>query len=333
MNTHALPGLLQAFFHSWMGHQRNLSPQTVTSYRDAWRLFLRFVSGHVRRPVAALKLEDFTEAEVLAFLQHIESTRSVSIGTRNCRLAAIRSFFRFVAEREPATSSQCAAILRIPTKKTSSRDVCYLDEEEVAAILRQPDRSTPEGQRDHALLSLLYNTGARIQEALDLRPMDVRFKAPAQVRLIGKGRKERVCPIWDETAQLLAALLKRMPRGEDERVFVNRYGQPLGAAGVRYRLDRYVNAAAKSLPALVKKRITPHTFRHTVGVALVSAGVDVTVIRNWLGHVSLETTNHYARANLETKRRALEKLGKAARPDKPPRWRRNADLLSWLDSL
>jgi site-specific recombinase XerD len=278
-------------------------------------------------------LEDLAEAEVLAFLQHIESTRSVSIGTRNCRLAAIRSFFRFVAEREPATSSQCAAILRIPTKKTSSRDVCYLDEEEVAAILRQPDRSTPEGQRDHALLSLLYNTGARIQEALDLRPMDVRFKAPAQVRLVGKGRKERVCPIWDETAQLLAALLKRIPRGEDERVFVNRYGQPLGAAGVRYRLDQYVDAAAKSLPALVKKRITPHTFRHTVGVALVSAGVDITVIRNWLGHVSLDTTNHYARANLETKRRALEKLGKTTRPDKPPRWRRNADLLSWLDSL
>lgn len=333
MKTDALPSLLRAFFHSWMGHQRNLSPQTVTSYRDAWRLFLRFVSGHVRRPVAALKLEDLTEAEVLAFLQHIESTRSVSIGTRNCRLAAIRSFFRFVAEREPATSSQCAAILRIPTKKTSSRDVCYLDEDEVAAIVRQPDRSTPEGQRDHALLSLLYNTGARIQEALDLRPMDVRFKAPAQVRLIGKGRKERVCPIWDETAQLLAALLRRMPRGEDERVFVNRYGQPLGAAGARYRLDQYVNAAAKSLPALVKKRITPHTFRHTVGVALVSAGVDVTVIRNWLGHVSLDTTNHYARANLETKRRALEKLGKATRPGKPPRWRRNADLLSWLDSL
>jgi site-specific recombinase XerD len=257
----------------------------------------------------------------------------VSIGTRNCRLAAIRSFFRFVAEREPAASAQCAAILRIPTKRTSSRDVCYLDEDEVAAILRQPDRSTPEGQRDNALLSLLYNTGARIQEALDLRPMDVRFKAPAQVRLIGKGRKERVCPIWDETAQLLAALLKRMPRSEDERVFVNRYGQPLGAAGVRYRLDQYVDAAAKSLPALTKKKITPHTFRHTVGVALVSAGVDVTVIRNWLGHVSLDTTNHYARANLETKRKALEKLGKTTRPDKPSRWRRNADLLSWLDSL
>jgi site-specific recombinase XerD len=333
MKTDTLPSLLQAFFHGWMGHQRNLSPQTVTSYRDAWRLFLRFVSRHLGRPVTALKLEDLAEVEVLAFLQHIESTRSVSIGTRNCRLAAIRSFFRFVAEREPATSSQCAAILRIPTKKASSRDLCYLDEEEVAAILRQPDRSTPEGQRDHALLSLLYNTGARIQEALDLRPLDVRLKAPAQVRLIGKGRKERVCPIWDETAQLIAALLKRTPRGEDECVFVNRYGQPLGAAGARYKLDQYVDAAAKLLPALAKKRITPHTFRHTVGVGLVSAGVDITVIRNWLGHVSLDTTNHYARANLETKRRALEKLGRTTRPDKPPRWRRNTDLLSWLNSL
>ena len=333
MKTDALPSLLRAFFHSWMGHQRNLSPQTVTSYRDSWRLFLRFVSRHLDRPVAKLRLEDLTEIEVLAFLQYIESTKSVSIGTRNCRLAALRSFFRFVAEREPATSSQCAAILRIPTKKASRRDVCYLDEAEVTAILRQPNRSTPEGQRDHALFSLLYNTGARIQEALDLRPLDIRFKAPAQVRLIGKGRKERVCPIWDETAQLIAALLKRTPRKEDERVFVNRYGQPLGAAGVRYRLGQYVDAAAKSLPTLAKKEVTPHTFRHTVGVALVSAGVDVTVIRNWLGHVSLDTTNYYARANLETKRMALEKFGKIARPDKPPRWRRDVDLMSWLDSL
>jgi site-specific recombinase XerD len=333
MTTDALPSLLRAFFHSWMGHQRNLSPQTVTSYRDAWRLFLQFVSRHVDRPVAKLKLEDLTEIEVLAFLQYIESTRSVSIGTRNCRLAALRSFFRFVAEREPATSSQCAAILRIPTKKASNRDVCYLDEAEVAAILRQPNRSTPEGQRDHALFSLLYNTGARIQEALDLRPLDIRFKVPAQVRLIGKGRKERICPIWDETAQLIAALLKRTPRKEDERVFVNRYGQPLGGAGVRYRLGQYVDDAAKSLPTLVKKEVTPHTFRHTVGVALVSAGVDVTVIRNWLGHASLDTTNHYARANLETKRMTLEKFGKTTRADKPPRWRRDADLSSWLDSL
>jgi site-specific recombinase XerD len=333
MKPDALPSLLRAFFHSWMGHQRNLSPQTVTSYRDSWRLFLRFVSRHLDRPVAKLRLEDLTEIEVLAFLQYVESTKSVSIGTRNCRLAALRSFFRFVAEREPATSSQCAAILRIPTKKASSRDVCYLDEAEVAAILRQPNRSTPEGQRDHALFSLLYNTGARIQEALDLRPLDIRFKAPAQVRLIGKGRKERICPIWDETARLIAALLKRTPRKEDERVFVNRYGQPLGAAGVRYRLGQYVDAAAKSLPILAKKEVTPHTFRHTAGVALVSAGVDVTVIRNWLGHASLDTTNHYARANLETKRMTLEKFGNTTRPNKPPRWRRNADLMSWLDSL
>jgi len=163
--------------------------------------------------------------------------------------------------------------------------------------------------------------------------LDFRFKAPTQVRLIGKGRKERICPIWDETAQLITALLKRTPRNEDERVFVNRYGQPLGAAGVRYKLSQYVDAAAKSLPTLARKNVTPHTFRHTVGVALVSAGVDVTVIRNWLGHAGLETTNHYARANLETKRTVLEKFGKTARMDKSPRWKRDADLINWLGSL
>ena len=166
MKTEILPSLLRRFFHDWMGHQRNLSPQTVTSYRDSWRLFLRFVSQHRGRPVARLRLEDLTEIEVLAFLRYIENTKSVSIGTRNCRLAALRSFFRFVAEREPSASLQCAAVLRIPTKRSICRDVCYLDEAEVVAILRQPNRSTPEGQRDHALFSLLYNTGARIQEVL-----------------------------------------------------------------------------------------------------------------------------------------------------------------------
>ena len=190
-----------------------------------------------------------------------------------------------------------------------------------------------EGQRDHALLSLLYNTGARIQEALDLRPQDVRLKSPTQVRLFGKGRKDRICPIWQETAELLAALLKRSPRAETEPIFVNRYGRTLGAAGIRYKLAQYVHVAAQTVPSLKRKHVTPHTFRHTVGVALVSAGVDVTVIRNWLGHVSLDTTNHYARANLETKRKALQKLDGLTRPSKPARWKRDADLLAWLDSL
>ena len=201
------------------------------------------------------------------------------------------------------------------------------------AILAQPDRSTLEGQRDHALLAFLYNTGARIQEALDLCPQAIRFDAPACVRLHGKGRKERVCPLWPETVSLLKALLQRQPRKADEPIFVNRYGEPLGASGVRFKLVAYVEAAAEHVPSLRLKRVTPHSFRHATAVHLVAAGVDITVIRSWLGHVSLDTTNHYAQANLETKRRALERLDASSNTSPPPRWKQDASVLSWLDSL
>ena len=333
MNKTSLAYWLHAFFHEWLAEQRNCSRHTVMSYRDTWRLYLRFVAARHRRSVSALTLAELTADEVLAFLKHVESQRGVSIGTRNCRLAAIRSFYRFVTDREPLAAMQCATVLRIPIKKGKRTEPEYLDTEEIAAILREPDCSMPEGQRDHALLALLYNTGARIQEALDLCPCNIRLIAPAQVKLYGKGRKERICPLWPETAELLAALLKRQPRPSDEPLFVNRYGRPLGAAGVRFKLGQYVQAAAMKLPSLRNKHVHPHTFRHTAGVQLVAAGVDVTVIRSWLGHVSLDTTNHYARANIETKRRALEQVDRSTRPSRPPRWRRNPELLAWLDSL
>lgn len=241
---------LHAFFHQWLAQQRNLSHHTVLSYRDTWRLFLQFVANRKRRSVSDLTMEDLTADEVLAFLRHSEEERKVTIGTRNCRLAALRSFFRFVADREPLAAVQCADVLRIPTKKAHQPAVNFLDADEVTAILSQPDRSTLEGQRDHALLALLYNTGARIQEALDLCPRSVRLRSPMQVKLFGKGRKERICPLWPETAQLLTALLNRQPQPDDEPIFRNRYGEPLGAAGVRFKLQHYVRRAAEQMPSL-----------------------------------------------------------------------------------
>jgi len=211
--------------------------------------------------------------------------------------------------------------------------VCDLEEAEIGAILAQPDRSRIEGQRDHVLLAILYNTGARIQEALNLCPQALRLDSPCQVRLLGKGRKERICPLWPETVGLVRAFLKQQPRREDEPMFVNRYGRPLKAAGVRFKLRQYVAAAAKRVPTLANKRVSPHTFRHATATSLVTAGVDVTVIRSWLGHASLDTTNIYARANVETKRKALEKVDGSVRLDRPPRWKREVKLLEWLDSL
>ena len=333
MKELSFPHLLHAFFHQWLTEQRNTSHHTVVSYRDAWRLFLRHVAAQKRKPVSSLVLSDLTAVEVLAFLKYSEEERKVSIGTRNCRLAALRSFFGFLMGYEPLAAAQCAEVLRIPSKRAVKRELCYLDADEVEGILSQPDRSSVEGQRDHALLALLYNTGARIQEALDLCPRAIRLESPAQVRLLGKGRKERTCPLWPETVDLLKALLKRQPCPDDQPIFVNRYGHALGAAGVRFKLKQYVEAAAKKIPTLAGKDISPHSFRHTTAVHLVAAGVDVTVIRSWLGHAHLDTTNHYARASVETKREALEKVAKSSRPGKPPRWKRDAELMAWLDAL
>jgi integrase/recombinase XerC len=202
-STDPFPNLLRAFFYEWMVQQRNGSVHTVRSYRDTWRLFLRFVADRRLRTVAELRLADFTASEVGAFLHHTEDERGDTIGTRNCRLAALRSFFGFVAGREPTAIAQCTEILRIPMKKAPIHAPSYLEPEEVKAILAQPNRATLDGQRDHALLAFLYNTGARIQEALDVRPQAIRFDSPACVRIYGKGRKERLCPLWPETVLLL----------------------------------------------------------------------------------------------------------------------------------
>jgi site-specific recombinase XerD len=330
--TDPFPLLLHTFFYEWLVQQRNASVHTVRSYRDSWRLFLRFVAQQRKRTVAQLVLTDLTAADVSSFLRYTEQERGDTIGTRNCRLAALRSFFGFVAGREPTALAQCTAILHVPAKRTPIRAPSYLEPDEVKAILAQPDRSTIEGQRDHALLSFLYNTGARIQEALNVCPRAIRLDPPACVRLYGKGRKERACPLWPETVSLLRALLLRQPRADNEPIFVNRYGNPLGASGVRFKLATCVAAATTTTPTLKSKHVTPHSFRHATAVHLVAAGVDITVIRSWLGHVSLDTTNHYAQANLETKRKALEQV-EPSKPDKPPSWKRDQSVLAWLDTL
>jgi site-specific recombinase XerD len=331
--TDPFPGLLHAFFYERLVEQRNVSAHTVRSYRDTWRLFLSFVATHRRCGVDKIDLADLTASEVTAFLQHVERDRKASIGTRNCRLAALRSFFNFVAEREPTAIAQCTDVLRIPTKKGIKPAPEYLESDEIEAILAQPDRTTVEGQRDHALLWFLYNKGARVQEALDVCPGAIRFDAPRCVKLFGKGRKERICPLWPETAVLLKALLQRQPRRDDEPLFVNRYGVPLGPSGVRFKLAQYVQAAARTVPTLASKNVSPHAFRHAAAVHLVAAGVDVTVIRSWLGHASLETTNHYAQANLDTKREALQRLSRTSAGKRPPRWHRDTGVLAWLESL
>jgi site-specific recombinase XerD len=329
----SFPQLLHAYFYDWMARQRNASRHTVLSYRDAWRLFLRFVAQRCQKDVANVLLSDLTPTAILAFLDHLEKDRNATIATRNCRLAALHSFFTFLADREPLATAQCDAVLRIPVKRGPKRSLHYLEEDEVKAILAQPDQKTLRGQRDYTLLSLLYNTGARISEILELTPKAVRLEPPAYIKIIGKGRKERLTPLWPETAELLSALLKRRPRREDEPIFVNRYGQPLRASGVRFLLAQYVRAATTQLPRLAEKNVSPHSFRHACAVSLLAHGVDITIVRDWLGHVSLDTTMTYTHTTLENKRKALEQLDSTVLAQRPSRWQSDAGVLAWLDSL
>jgi site-specific recombinase XerD len=329
----SLANLLHAFFYDWLQEQRDASRCTVIAYRDAWRLFLRFVAARQKRSVATLQLEHLTQGEVLAFLHHLEHERHASVTTRNSRLAALRSFFTFVAEREPLAVRQCAEILLVPFKRAPVPAVKYLEPAEATALLEEPDRLTRGGQRDHLLLSLMYNTGARIQELLSLRPQDICLKPLPYLRVLGKGKKERITPIWPETATVLKTFMHQRNAAPNEPLFLNRYGKPLGAAGFRFRLRKYAGRVRAKVPSISRQHVSPHLFRHTTGVRLLAAGVDSTVIRDWLGHARLDTTNRYARATLDVLRKALEQADPKLRTHKPPRWKREAGLMDWLDSL
>src|SRR3989441_12940849 len=253
---------LATFFTEHLPGRTGASRHTILAYRDAWKLWLRFVAERVKRAVPDLRVPDLDVETALAFLDHLEPERHTAVVTRNHRRTALQAFFRYLGSVAPEYLAHCQRVLAIPRKRAPQRTVDYLERAEVDTLLAHIDRHTPRGRRDYALLAFLYNSGARVQEALDLSVAALQLDRPYQVRLRGKGRKERICPLWPETAALLAALLKRQPRSDHEPLFVNRYGRPLGAAGVRFKLAQYVRAAATGLPSLQKKRVHPHTFRH-----------------------------------------------------------------------
>lgn len=332
----ALARALRAFFADHLPRIRGMSPHTVSSYRDACTLLLRFLAEHHRRAVVKLDFDDLTPDDIIAFLHHLEKIRGNSVTTRNARLAAIHAFARFVAANHPEHLELCQRVLAVPFKRARPRIVEYLEADEIAAILDAPDRETPDGRRDHALLLTLFNTGARVQEILDLRPADLQLVRPFQVRLRGKGRKERLCPLWPRTVKILRALLdeNQVESHSTAQLFRNRRGGPLTRFGVRYLLRKCASAAASTAPTLKRKRVHPHVLRHTTAVHLLQAGVDLVTISHWLGHASVETTNRYATVDLETKRAAIAK----ARPigDVDPAvaaWRTDRTILQWLEAL
>lgn len=335
MNAALLLGhYVQLFFGDYLTTQRNLSPHTIASYRDAFKLLLRYVANVKRRTVADLTFEDLGPDAVLGFLDDLEKHRHNSARTRNSRLAAIHSFFRYVAAHEPPLLGLCQRVAAIPMKKSPMPAIVYLEQDEVADILASIDQSTQLGRRDHLLITMLFETGARAQEIASLRTSSLRLGPCPQLTIIGKGRKERVCPLRASTVALIRAHLRVRDAGAcNEPLFVGARGESLTRIGVLRAVQRHARQAAKASVRLATKRIGAHTFRHACAVHLLRAGNDLSVIRSWLGHVSIVTTDHYTEIDMKTKRQALDVSAPIPTSRRRPSWQRRPDLLTWLEGL
>ncbi|EQD53594.1 phage integrase family protein [mine drainage metagenome] len=326
---------VESFFSEYLPRQRGASVHTVRAYRDGLTLLLTFVAEQRGRSLASLQVTDLDADAVMRFLDHIETERSNSPATRNCRRAAIRSFFKHLLRNDLTHSQQYVRVLAIPAKKAPQRPATYLEPEDARLIIGTPDKRTPDGWRDYALLLFLYNCGARVSEAAGLRWSDLQLTAPRQVRLLGKGKKERLLPLWPETANALHRLRGMSSGGDSKCVFVNRLGQPMTRDGIAYVLHKHADAAAKVKPTLERKRITPHVLRHSCAVALLQSGTDVTVIRDYLGHASVATTGRYITTNLQMRCDAMQAFWKRAgiEPANTKAWKPKANLLAFLQSL
>jgi site-specific recombinase XerD len=324
-------GLLEAFFSDHLQRQRNASPNTIAAYRDTFRLLLVFAQERLRKSPTSLPLADLDAALVVAFLQHLEKQRGNSVRTRNARLAAIHSFFRFVALQEPALSATAQRVLAIPTKKSERKLVVSLNRAEQEALLSAPDRTTWLGRRDHAIIMLLLQTGLRVSELRGLRCEDIVLTVGAHVRCRGKGRKERCTPLTRETAAVIKTWLIERAGLPTEPAFPSRRGTVLSRDAVERLVTKYAQSASKACNSLGKKRVSPHVLRHTTAVSLLQAGNDRSVIALWLGHESIETTQMYLDADLSMKERALART--APLRAGPGRYRPDDTLLAFLSGL
>ena len=334
-DTDVLSPWVRRFLLEYLVGERNLARNTQISYRDTLRQLLPFIARVSHRRIERLRVEDVSPARIPAFLQDLEKTRRCGIATRNQRLAAIRSFARFLGMRSPEHLEWSGQIRTIAWKKIARPLIGYLEKDELDALLKAPDRRTPQGHRDYAVLLFLYNTGARADEVAQVRVGDLDLGAASSrnassVFLRGKGGKTRRCPLWPRTVDELRPLVEG--RTASQHAFLNRRGQPLTRFGIHALVERYAARVATRLPSVAKKRVSPHTIRHTTATHLLRAGVDINTIRAWLGHVCLSTTNVYAEVDLETKAKALVKCQiKDGKPKKP--WRKNAGLMEFLRTL
>jgi site-specific recombinase XerD len=328
-----LAHLLEEFFLNYLPKIRGVSHHTLHAYRDALRLFLLHVAQKSGCAVDRLSVEHLQVTHVLTLLEELEQKRSNSVRTRNCRLVALRCFFRHALRHDPDHAEQYARILAVATKKTPQPICVYLEPEEMKTLLSQPDQESALGRRDYALILFLYNTGARVSEALGVRLQDISLEPPRQVRLRGKGQKQRIVPLWAQTTSALKGLISsESPSGAP--LFINQRSQPLTRHGVLRLLRKYSAGVGRSQP-FPRRPLHPHLLRHSCAVALLQAGVDLTVIRDYLGHASISTTNRYVTTNLKMKRDALTAFWQRAgitQPASKP-WKPSTKLLDLLRSL
>ena len=328
----SFPALVQAYFGEYLTEQRALSPQTLAAYRDGFVLFLKFAEGRLGKPPAAMALADVTPQLILAFLNHLEGARGNCVRSRNARLAALRSFLKFAGRRDVTSLEVIERALGVPVKRFERPMFGYLTREEMSAVIGKPNESWVS-QRDHALFLLTYNSGARVSEIIGLKVRDVVLDASAAcVHLHGKGRKQRSVPLWRSTVKALRAWLRLNPQWAAEAPLLpNRNGAAMTRANVTLRLALAVSRATESEPSLAKRKVSPHTIRHTTAMHLLQAGVDVSVIALWLGHESPATTHHYVEADLTMKERALARLREPE--GKIQRYRAPDSLLHFLSTL
>jgi integrase/recombinase XerD len=328
---------IRHFFEDHLVTQRGLSSNTVLSYRDTLKLLLQFAVLKYKKACTDLTIHDLTPQLVRQFLEDLGNSRKNGISTRNVRLAAIHAFFRYLATTDPRFLYHCQNILAVPFKRHAKPVLGYLEKEEVLHIFRHIDVTKSQGRRDDALLRLLYNTGARAQEIVDLDVNHIRFSRPYYVRIYGKGKRERTCPLWVETLQAVKATVedRHLKFSDSIPLFLNTRGQRLSRYGLRYMIAQRVATAAKTCPSLLTRTVTPHTFRHTTAMHLLQSGVDLNMIRSWLGHASIETTNLYIEIDLAMKEKTLQSCEKLLPKThkKGPSWRRDPTILDWLSSL
>jgi integrase/recombinase XerD len=327
----ALASTLQAFFTERLATQRRASPNTVAAYRDTFRLLLRFVQDTTGTPPAKLQFERLDAPLIGAFLDHLEHQRGVAVSTRNARLGALRSLFRFAALRHPEHAALIQRVLAIPAKRTDRALVSYLTRPEIDALLGAPDPKTRTGRRDRALLLVAIQTGLRVSELIGLRRQDVHLGTGAHLFCMGKGRKERCTPLRHQTVAALRAWLDECGGEPGDPVFPGPGGAPLGRDAVRRLVARHVATAAAACPSIATKRVSPHVLRHSAAMQLLQSGVDTSVIALWLGHESIRTTGIYQHADLQMKERAL---ARTTPPNaRPGRYRPPDALLAFLEGL